>query len=89
MLDYLRYYAHTCGAQYTGGVSSAVPIPEWKKEEARNLGKKLAADIEGAAAYADQVKIIDEGKRHFGKIIEKRRDEWPAEYRYWREKGWL
>jgi multimeric flavodoxin WrbA len=89
VLDYIRYYAHTCGAQYSGGVSSAVPIREGKKEEARNLGRKFVADIEDKKQYGDQLEIIEEGRRHFAKVIERRRDEWQAEYDYWREKGWL
>ncbi len=33
VLDYIRYYAHTCGAQYSGGVSSRVPISDEKNKE--------------------------------------------------------
>lgn len=46
VLDYIRYYAHTCGAQYTGGISSRAPINKKKAEKAINLGNKLILNIQ-------------------------------------------
>jgi len=88
-LDYIEYYAHTCGAQYSGGVSSRAPVTKEKMQEAFELGKKFIADIQEKKAYLEQIKIIEEGKAHFKKIIQLRKDEWPDEYRYWQDKGWL
>src|SRR4030042_4182409 len=45
VLDYIKYYGHTCGAQYSGGVSSAAQSIGEKTEEAIELGRKLAMDI--------------------------------------------
>ena len=54
VLDYIKYYGHTCGAQYSGGVASAAqPIGE-KTEEAIKLGRKLATDIQEKKDYPEQ-----------------------------------
>ncbi len=89
VLDYIKHYSHTCGAQYAGGVSSNVPISDEKKEEAFNLGKSLSAVIKDKRLFPDQIKIIEAAKVHFKRIMEKRKDEWLEEYRYWKDKGWL
>lgn len=89
VLDYIAFYAHTCGAQYSGGVSALRQFGEDKKEEARKLGQKLAGDIKSKTLYPEQVKIIEQGKRHFGKIIQIRKDDWKEEYEYWVKQGWL
>lgn len=89
VLDYIKYYAHTCGAQYSGGVSSRVPLSKEKMEEAYRLGEKLTADIKEEREYPDQIEIIERGKQHFREIIKARKNAWEAEYQYWRDKGWL
>ena len=89
VLDYIKYYAHTCGAQYSGGISAQSPISEEKVKEAFKLGNKLVGDIQGGKMFPDQINIIEKGKEHFRKIIEKRKDTWAEEYQYWKDKGWL
>jgi multimeric flavodoxin WrbA len=89
VLNYIEYYGHTCGAQYSGGVSSAAQSIDEKKKEATKLGKKLAIDIQEEKNYPEQLKVIERGKQHFRHIIEARKEEWAGEYQYWREKGWL
>jgi multimeric flavodoxin WrbA len=89
VLDYIKFYTHTCGAQYSGGVSSRVPVSKGKMEEAYNLGVRLALDIKEKKAYPEQVALIEESKQHFGEVIKKRKNEWIEEYRYWQDKGWL
>lgn len=89
VLDYIKHYSHACGAQYAGGVSSSVPLSNEKKDEAFNLGQSLTAAIKDKRLFPDQIKIIEAGKDHFKTIIEKRKDAWSAEYRYWKEKRWL
>ena len=89
VLDYIKYYSLTCGAQYAGGVSSNVPISDEKKEEAFNLGKSLSVVIKDKRLFPDQIKIIEAAKVHFKRIMEKRKDEWLEEYLYWKDKGWL
>lgn len=89
VLNYLGYYAHTCGAQSSGGISSRAPVGEEAKAEARRLGERLARDIRERTQYPDQTGIIQEGKKHFRRLIQLRKELWKGEYEYWKEKGWL
>jgi multimeric flavodoxin WrbA len=89
VLDYLKFYAHTCGAQYSGGVSTLRQFGQKQKEEAFALGRKLAADIRERRPYPEQMEIIERGKQHFAQIIKMRRNEWQEEYQYWQDQGWL
>lgn len=89
VLDYIKYYAHTCAAQYSGGVSSRVPISDEKKKEALELGKSLSKNIEDKKLFPEQIKIIEAGKEHFKRIMEMRKNVWIGEYQYWKDKGWL
>ena len=89
VLDYIKYYGHTCGAQYSGGVSSASLSIGEKKDEAIKLGRKLARDIQTKKNYPKQLEFIEQGRRHFKGIIQARKKEWTGEYKYWQDKGWL
>jgi len=89
VVNYIRYYAHTCGAQYSGGVSSAGYAVKEKILEAYQLGKKLAQDMKEKTLFAGQLKIIELGKKHFQRVIESRKDQWQEEYVYWQKQGWL
>ena len=89
VLDYIQYYAHTCGGQYSGGVSAAAHALKDKLEEAYRLGEKLAGDIKEKKVFPEQMEIIQAGKEHFKRIIQLRKDEWQEEYQYWANKGWL
>ena len=89
VLDYIKHYAYTCGAQYSGGVSSRVPVSEEKMEEAYRLGLRLAIDIKEKKAYSEQIVLIEESKQHFKELIKKRKNDWTEEYQYWQDKGWL
>jgi multimeric flavodoxin WrbA len=89
VLDYIQYYAHTCAAQYSGGVSSGIQVSQKIIEEAYKLGDKLAKDMKEKILYPEQLEIIEKGKQYFREIIKSRRDEWQEEYQYWVNKGWL
>lgn len=89
VLKYLKYYAHICGGQYSGGISSAVPVSQEKLKEAFRLGRKLASDLTRKRQYRGQVKGIEKSRVYFGHIIERRKDDWKDEYEYWKKKGWL
>jgi len=86
VLEYIEYYAHTCAAQYSGGVSARAPVSRENMEEAFILGKKLRLDIRKNREFPRQIRIIEKGRAHFRKIIEARKNEWTEEYRYWQEK---
>lgn len=89
VLDYIKFYAHTCGAQYSGGVSSARFSIEEKMEEGLRLGRKIALDIKQKKIYPDQLELIEKGKQHFAEVIKARKNDWQEEYQYWLDKGWL
>ncbi len=89
VLEYIKHCAHTCGAQYSGGVSCRTPVTKEKRQEAIELGKKLVLDIKEKRIYPHQIRIIEEGKEHFKKIIQMRKNEWQEEYQFWKDKGWL
>ena len=89
VLDYIAYYGHACGAQYSGGVSALQRFGQDNKAEAFKLGKKLASDIKEKKIYPEQMQIIEQGKQYFARIIKLRKDDWKEEYKYWVKKGWL
>lgn len=89
VLDYIKYYSFTCGAQYSGGVSSCAYSIQKKIGEAFNLGRKLVADIKEKKTYPEQLELMGKDKQHFRRIIEARKNEWKEEYQYWKDKGWL
>ncbi|MFH0913602.1 MAG: hypothetical protein V1884_04920, partial [Candidatus Omnitrophota bacterium] len=85
----LKYYAHACGAQYSGGISACGQAIKEKFKEAYQLGIKMAQDIKEKKIYPDQMQIIETAKEHFKKVIQLRKDDWKEEYLYWKQKGWL
>ena len=87
--EYIKHYALICGAQYVGGVSTTVPVTEEVKVKARNLGKDFVAAITMRKEFSDQMMAIRDWREYFKKIIVGRKDEWPGEYQYWEERGWL
>jgi len=89
VLDYIEYYAHACGAQYSGGVSSCAYALKEKTDQAFQLGRKLASDIKEKKEFADQSRIIEAGKAQFKRVMELRKEEWKEEYKYWQDKGWI
>jgi len=89
VLSYIRYYGHTCGAQYCGGISSVAHTVKEKITEAYQLGKKMAQDMKEKTKFSDQLEIIERGKQYFKKVMELRKDQWQEEYAFWQKQGWL
>lgn len=89
VLNYIKDYALSCGAQYSGGISAQVPVTTEKRQEARKLGEKLWSDITRHRKYPSQLKAIEQHRQYFKGIIMRRKKEWQEEYEYWQEKGWL
>ncbi len=89
VLDYLKYYSVTCGAQYSGGVSDQQQFGQDKKDEAFRLGKKIASDLREKKVYPDQLQDIQRGRQYFAQVIKTKKDDWQEEYAYWSQKGWL
>ena len=89
VVRYLKYYSITCGAQFSGAVTSRADAIQGKTEEAMALGRKLASDISRQRRYPGQMKRIDKGLQYFGKLLKIRKAGWKEEYLYWQDKGWL
>lgn len=89
VLQYIKYFGHTCGAQYSGGVSCSAYALKAKIQEAYQLGVKLAEDVKEKRVFIGQVTVIEKGREHFKRIMQFRKDDWQAEYAYWQDKGWL
>ncbi|MDO9572794.1 MAG: NAD(P)H-dependent oxidoreductase [Candidatus Omnitrophota bacterium] len=89
VLDYMRDYALACGAQYVGGVSSAIPITKEVKNKAKNLGVALVEAINKKKMFPVEQATIQARRGYFKKVIEAMKDDWAGEYRYWKEKGWI
>lgn len=89
VLDYIQYYVNTCGAQYSGGVSSRAPVDKEKMEEARTLGNKLILDMQEERVFPEQIIAIEAFKEHFKHVMQIRKDDWTEEYQYWLNKGWI
>lgn len=89
VLDYIEYYAHICGAQYSGSVSARVPVSKEKLEEAYKLGNKFFSDIKEKRIYPEQIEGIEHAKRYFKEVIRARKADWGEEYQYWVDKGWI
>ena len=89
VLDYIKYYANICGAQYSEGVSSAAHAIGGKSEESAELGRKIVSDIREKKAYPDQISLIEKGRQHFAAVMKARKKDWKEEHQYWLDKGWL
>jgi multimeric flavodoxin WrbA len=89
VIGYLKEYAFTVGAQFVGGVDAKVPLKDSDFVGAVALGKTLVAAIQKGKSYPDQLQSIEERKKYFGKLIARRKNDWPYEYKYWSGRGWL
>jgi multimeric flavodoxin WrbA len=89
VLDYIHHYSLVCGAQYVGGVSSVVPVTEEIKKRTSELGRNLVQAMRNKTEFPHEMEEILSRRNYFRRIIEIHKEEWSAEYDYWREKGWL
>ncbi|MBN1521560.1 MAG: iron-sulfur protein, partial [Candidatus Aureabacteria bacterium] len=89
VLDYMKYYAQTCSAQFTGGVSSRASNIKEKMQDAFQLGKNLISDIREKKEYPEQMQVIARHAKHFRNVMELMKNEWVNEYQYWKERNWL
>ena len=86
---YLKHYAFTVGAQFVGGVDAPAPLKEPDFTAAAELGATLVLAIQKETTYPEQLRIIEEQKRRFARLMTLRKDHWPFEHQYWQDKGWL
>ncbi|MCX7704697.1 MAG: flavodoxin family protein [bacterium] len=89
VVNYIKHYALTCGAQFAGSISSRAPVDEKTKEKARVFGEKLHSIIKNKKTFKNQLKIIEQGKAEFKDLIILRKDSWRGEYEYWKKQNWI
>lgn len=89
VLAYLKNYVFSVGAQFVGGVEAKVPLKDSDFVAAVALGENLVSAVREKKVYPDQMRMIEERKEYFGRLIACRKDDWPYEYKYWKEQGWL
>ncbi len=89
VLDYICYYANVCGAQYAGGVSCGLPATAEDNKAAVLLGESLDWVVKEKKQFPDQMKVIEGSREHFKRVMKQREKDWPEEYAYWKETGWL
>lgn len=88
VLDYLKEYLISCGAQFVGGVSGPMSHFDVMKEQAKTLGADLARAVTDRITYPDQLAAIEKRREFFKDLIAFKKDEWEGEYEYWNRLGW-
>lgn len=89
VLDYIKDYLITTGAQYAGGVSVKVPLNRSAREEAKDLGRNLVKAIKEKKQYPPQLNQIKNFREFFKEVIQVRKDDWKQEFKYWQKQGWI
>lgn len=89
VLNFVRDYVITCGAQYVGGVSAKAPVSQSTKEESIALAQNLIKAVKEGRQYSEQISKIKNFREFFKSIIRARKDEWRQEFEYWQERGWI
>ncbi len=89
VLEYIKYYANQCGAQYLDGVSAQLPINEETLAKAEKIGDDFKTSIQNMSILPDQMAVILSGIDFYRERIKMRSKEWPGEYNYWVENNWL
>jgi multimeric flavodoxin WrbA len=83
VLEYIKHYSNTIGAQYTGGINIKVPLKEKDFEEAVKLANDFIDSIKEKRKFKEQMEIIEKNKEYFKNLVLKRKEEWTYEYEYW------
>lgn len=92
--DVIRYmvrFINSTGAQSAGEIGSPMagvrsfPNQELLFAKARELGKELCRCIRGKEYFPEQAGYREAFKARMKRLVEYRKEEWPAEYLYWQE----
>jgi multimeric flavodoxin WrbA len=95
VLDYIQRFELAMGAWTVGGVGAegAQLADESSREEcykaARDLGERLVDAIEANAPLPDQQPQRTAFAERMRQLVTARKDHWPYEYNYWKDRGWL
>jgi len=93
--DYLSFMLMQLGVQNTGRLAVALdedgPLSADSPllAQARQMGVELVQAIREKREYPEQRQAQEGVRGYFCDIIKRRRDRWPAEYEYFKERGWL
>ncbi|MEI7879691.1 MAG: hypothetical protein WCI95_02330 [bacterium] len=79
----------TVGTQYVGSVDARVPLKDADIASARELGASLVAAISAKQSWPDQAQAIESQRIRFRNLIAFHKEQWPYEYKYWQDKGWM
>jgi len=91
-IKYMNELLMRFGCSVVGGVSAAMSVPgslEKAEQEASELGKELALAISEKREYPEQMAVHSAMRERFKRLIMINKDNWPYEYSYWAERGWL
>jgi hypothetical protein len=58
-------------------------------QAARELGERLVGGIEPSSSSPDQDTQFAAFADHIRQLVTPRKDQWPYDRGYWRERGWL
>ncbi|MEI6167708.1 MAG: flavodoxin family protein [bacterium] len=88
-MAFMKRYAVTVGAQFVGNVDARVPLKDADFASARELGSSIVAAISSKQSWPDQAQAIESQRIRFCNLISFHKDQWPYEYKYWQDKGWM
>lgn len=91
-LKYMNELLTRLGCSVVGGVGVTMSAPgsfEKAQQDAEALGKELALAISKKREYPEQMAVHSAMRERFKRLITANKDNWPYEYSYWAERGWL
>ena len=88
-MAFMKRYAVMVGAQFAGSVDARVPLKDADFESAKDLGVSLVRAISSKQTWPEQMEAIEAQQLRFRNLIAFHKDQWPYEYRYWHDKGWM
>jgi len=90
--EYLNEIMLNFGSYVTGSVGVSIrsgpKALEKANEKASTLGEALADDIKEGKVYKKQRKVFKKNRKYFQDLVKMHKDEWPHEYKYWKETDW-
>lgn len=88
-MAFMKRYAVTVGAQFVGGVDVRVPLKDIDLALSGELGGALVTAISSRQSWVEQVQQIEAQRQRFRHLIAFHKDQWPYEYKYWQDMGWM
>jgi multimeric flavodoxin WrbA len=93
VISYLNHVINYLGAQALPGMSVALEDDEQaiydSEERARQLGRDLVGAISAGTRFPEQLRIIEENRPFFARIVSANREWRKEEYNEWMKKGWI